>query len=112
MVVITKLIMIGIAVVCAVTLAFIVLDFVEDKARSKFSKKINRVHFYVARDKNGELWLYLGKPIRGVDVFESSLKYCICLAGTYFYRFGLNKNDYKDLKWEDGPVEVFLNMED
>ena len=39
MVAITKLIMIGIAVVCAVTLAFIVLEFVEDKVISKFSKK-------------------------------------------------------------------------
>lgn len=39
MIMITKLIMIGIAVVCAVTLAFIVLEFVEDKVRSKFSKK-------------------------------------------------------------------------
>ena len=39
MIVITKLIMIGIAVVCAVTLTFIVLEFVEDKVKSKFSKK-------------------------------------------------------------------------
>ena len=46
MVVITKLIMIGIAVVCAVTLTFIVLEFVEDKVKSKFSKKRNIVHFY------------------------------------------------------------------
>ena len=39
MVVITKLIMIGIAVVCAVTLAFIILDFVADKVKSTSSKK-------------------------------------------------------------------------
>ena len=38
---VTKLIMIGIAVVCAVTLTFIVLEFVEDKVKSKFSKKRN-----------------------------------------------------------------------
>ena len=55
MIVITKLIMIGIAVVCAVTLTFIVLEFVEDKVISKFSKKRNRVHFYVARNKDGSL---------------------------------------------------------
>lgn len=41
MVVITKLIMIGIAVVCAVTLTFIVLDFVTDKVKSASSKKRN-----------------------------------------------------------------------
>lgn len=47
--------MLGIAVVCSVTLAFIILDFVADKVRSKSSKKINIVHFYVARDMDG--WL-------------------------------------------------------
>lgn len=26
--------------------------------------------------------------------------------------YGLNENDYKDLKWEDEPLEVFVNMED
>ena len=25
---------------------------------------------------------------------------------------GLNKADYDNLKWEDEPVEVFVNMED
>ena len=35
MIAITKLIMIGIVVVCAVTLAFIVLDFITDRIRNK-----------------------------------------------------------------------------
>ena len=26
--------------------------------------------------------------------------------------FGLNPDDFKDLKWEDEPVEVFVNMEE
>lgn len=26
--------------------------------------------------------------------------------------YGLNENDYDYLKWEDEPVEVFLNIED
>ena len=69
MIVITKLIMIGIAIVCAVTLAFIILDFVADKVKSTSSKKINRVHFYVARNKDRKLFLYLGKPIRSANVF-------------------------------------------
>ena len=109
MVVITKLIMIGIAVVCAVTLAFIILDFVEDMVRSKFSKNINRVHFYVARDKDGSLWLYMGKPIRSESVFASDVN--ITFAKYNFHMLGLNENDYDNLKWEDEPVEVFLNME-
>lgn len=39
MIVITKLIMIGIAIVCAVTWTFILFDFVADKVKSKSSKK-------------------------------------------------------------------------
>ena len=114
MVAITKLIMIGIAVVCVVTLTFIVLEFVEDRVISKFSKKINRVHFYVARDKNGELWLYLGKPIREDEscTFRHNKLGNTIRNSSCFELFGLTINDYKDLKWEDEPVEVFLNMED
>ena len=113
MVVITKLIILGIAVVCAVTLSFIVLEFVSDKVKSKFSKKRNIVHFYVARDKNGSLWLYIGKPYRGIGRFFGDLKKGSCtVCCNDFEIFGLNKDDFKDLKWEDEPVEVFLNMED
>lgn len=110
---ITKLIMLGIAVVCAVTMAFIILDFVEDKVRSKFSKKKNRVRFYVARDKNGLLWLYIGKPYRGRTKFFGDLKKGSCtICCNDFEIFGINGNDYKNLHWEDEPVEVFLKMED
>ena len=112
MIAITKLIMFGIATVCTLTLAFIVLEFVEDKVKSKFSKKRNRVHFYVAKDMDGNLWLYMGKPNRGINEFEpASNEYCVVLTDNNFEVFGLNENDYKDLKWEDEPVEVFVNME-
>lgn len=110
---IINLIMLGIAIVCAIALAVIVLDFVEDKVISKFLKKRNRVHFYVARDMDGELWLYMGKPNRSVDEFEpASNGYCVILTDNNFEVWGLNENDYKDHKWEDEPVEVFVNMED
>ena len=113
MIMVTKLIMIGIGVVGAVTLAFIICDFVADKVKSKFSKKRNQVHFYVARDMDGNLWLYMGKPNRSVDGFEpASNEYCVILTDNNFEVFGLNQDDYKDLRWEDEPVEVFLNMED
>ena len=69
MIAITKLIMVGIVVVCCATLAFILFDFVADKVKSKSSKKRNRVHFYVARDKNGLLYLYVGKPERAYSCF-------------------------------------------
>ena len=114
MIVITKLIMIGIVVVCAVTLAFIVLDFVEYKVRSKFSKKINRVHFYVSRDMDGILYLYLGKPKRLYSVFVGiRITSARLIEDEYnLKRFGLNPDDSKYLTWEDEPVEVFVNMED
>ena len=112
MVVITKLIMIGIAVVCAVTLAFIVLEFITNKVKSTSSKKINRVHFYVARDKCDDLWIYIGKPIRGEGYFYSNGHSISITRLRDFSKFGLDANDYVNLTWEDEPVEVFVNMED
>ena len=82
-------------------------------AKIKEPMNVNRVHFYVARDKNENLWLYIGKPIRGDDMFYVDLsKGSIGITCHKFKPFGLNENDYKDLKWEDEPVEVFVNMED
>ena len=73
-------------------------------------KNQNNVHFYVARDKDGKLWLYIGEPIRADNGFVSALN--IDLTHRNFHIFGLNKNDFDSLKWEDEPVEVFLNMEE
>lgn len=114
MVAITKLIIAGTAIVCAVTLAFIVLEFVEYKVRSKFLKNKNLVHFYVARDKDGFIYLYIGKPKRKYGCFVGSYRErsVAIIDENDFRMFGLNKDDFKDLKWEDEPVEVFLNMED
>ena len=112
MVVITKLITLGIAVVCSVTLLFILLDFVADKVKNTSYKKINRVHFYVARDMDGRLYLYLGKPLRGIAEFHGVAGKSIFVLTNNFKSFGLNKDDFKNLKWEDEAVEVFVNMED
>ena len=112
MVVITKLIVLGIAVVCSVTLAFIVLEFVEDKVISKFSKKRNALRFYVARDKNGTIWLYIGKPVRGDFNFLPCSNGKTLATSKKLPMYGLDANDYVNLKWEDEPVEVFVNMED
>ena len=111
MIMITKLIMIGIAVVCAVTLAFIILDFVADKVKSTSSKKINRVHFYVVRDDSGRLWLYISKPIRAALGFIPNINGRLLALEGEFSKYGLDANDYDNLKWEDEPVEVFVNME-
>ena len=112
MVAITKLIMIGIAVVNSFVLAVIILDFVTDKVKNTSSKKISRVHFYVSRDMDGRLYLYLGKPLRGIAEFHVVAGKNIFVLTNNLKSFGLNPNDFKDLKWEDEPVEVFVNMED
>ena len=73
----------------------------------------NKVHFYVARDKNSDLvGLYLGKPTRNVFYEYWMPQYLFLYSECYFDRVGLNKNNYKNVKWEDEPVEVFLNLED
>ena len=73
-------------------------------------KPKNNVHFYVARDKNGRLFLYLSKPFRRGDEFFSNEHGNIMLHD--LKNFGLNPDDFKYLKWEDEPVEVFLNLDD
>ena len=103
--------MIGIAVVNSFVLAVIILDFVSDKVKSKFSKKRNRVHFYVARDDSGRLWLYISKPIRAALGFIPNINGRLLALEGEFSKYGLDANDYDNLKWEDGPVEVFVNME-
>ena len=75
-------------------------------------KSINRVHFYVARDKNDELFLYMGKPFRGINQFHPYQNGCIITSDDDLSNFGLNKDNYDNLKWEDEPIEVFLNLED
>lgn len=74
--------------------------------------KSNNVHFYVARDEDKELWLYLGKPIRKYRYFICNDHGRSISHSCEFKEFGLNKDDYKNLKWKDKPVEVFLNLED
>ena len=75
-------------------------------------KQTNNVHFYVAREKSGALWLYMGKPIRTSVGFLSS-HYCRFLGiGLEFSQYGLNMHDFDNLKWEDEPVEVFINFKD
>ena len=88
--------------------AFIIVFCYERKIR----RMRNKVHFYVARDKNEELLLYMGKPFRGIDRFHSHLNGCIITSEDDFSNFGLNREDYANLKWEDNPVEVFINVED
>ena len=95
-------------------IGYISIVLYKQKNKHKNESK-NKVHFYVARDKRGSLYLYLGKPERGSSCFVSSCGTCCCpfmIGYHHFKDFGLNPDDFKNLKWEDEPVEVFLNLED
>lgn len=73
----------------------------------------NKVHFYVARDKNGVLTLWFGKPYRGTEYWVVGTKsYLLPADEKELNLYGLNIEDYDNLKWEDEPIEVFLNLED
>lgn len=89
--------------------AFIIILCYERKIR----RTRNKVHFYIARDMDDSLYLYLGKPFRYNTEFRSNIgKGVMTLICDNFKRFGLNEDDYANLKWEDEPLEVFVNMED
>lgn len=94
--------------------ALFMLAMLSIAAMGKIKEPRNKVHFYVARDKNGPLWLYMGKPIRDRIIFIPCREKGVLYMGrnSELKKYGLNENDYEDLKWEDEPVEVFLNMED
>ena len=92
-------------------IAFVIVLYYEYKIRNLRSKLKNKVHFYAARDKDGILWLYIGKPIRKTCTFFSCDCGKILISSEEFSKYGLNIHDFDYLKWEDEPVEVFLNLE-
>ena len=96
---------------CGVTFMLLILCII---AMAKDKEPKNNVHFYMARDKDGSLWLYIGKPVRKDTTFQTRMDECWTrLNHRYkFEYFGLNEHDYDNLKWEDEPVEVFLNLKD
>ena len=94
-------------------------------AMGKVKEPRNKVRFFVTRNLSGELNLYLNKPQRNNNVRSwyyysfynlkgEKLKWASTriVEEEYFKDLGLNPDDFKDLKWEDEPVEVFLNLED
>lgn len=66
----------------------------------------------MARDKSGYLYLHIGKPFRDSLEFSNNSEIYYRLHSDSFKYFGLNENDYINLKWEDEPVEVFVNIKD
>ena len=92
-------------------LVFILIFCYEYRIKLIKTKPRNRVHFYVARDQNESLWLYIGKPRLGTITYCPTVK-CEIIGGIFVFPVvGLDENDYANLKFGDEPVEVFLNME-
>ena len=89
-------------------LAFIIVLYYKRKIRRTGPK--NNVHFYVARDQDDNLYLYLGKPNK--EIFNVMSWKPIIAHETHFYKYKLNKKDFERLTFEDEPVEVFLNLKD
>ena len=87
-------------------LAFIVALYYKHKI--KLAESRNKVHFYVARHKDGSLCLYVCKPYFFKD---TKICYAVGNSSLEFEDFGLNINDYDNLKWEDDAVEVSVNKE-
>lgn len=76
-------------------------------------RKKNKVHFYITRNKDGKLFLWIGKP-RRVPVVKRWVGYnevTWITSSDNIRAYNLNPKDFDNLKWEDEPKEVFLNME-
>ena len=93
-------------------LAFIIVPCYKCEIRNLSKNPRNNVHFYVVRFKyNNVLYLYLGKPRRDTCKFYACDKGSIVAREDNFANFGLNPKDFENIKFEDEPVEVFLNLE-
>ena len=90
-------------------IAFIIVLLYKRKIKLLKKELENKAHFYVARDKDGKLFLYFGKPIRISDscFFPQGKHGKIITSEIFFYNLNLNPKDYDSLKWEDDPIEVF-----
>lgn len=92
--------------------AFILAIFIVVMYKIKLRKSKNEVHFYITRDINKEFTLWIGRPLLIEGIWFPTEKAYMIITSNNMTAFGLNIDDYKDLKWKDKPVEVLINMED
>ena len=62
---------------------------------------------WVARDKNGTVWLYTNKPIRSSMFSRWNVDSENSLLHTNEW-MEIDRDLFPDLKWEDEPIEVEL----
>ena len=91
-------------------IAFVTVFYYERKIRNLSLKLKNNVHFYVARDKYGDIYLYLSKPVRSGSCFYPDFCGGLIASEPNFKNFDLKVENFKDITWDDGPVEVFLKL--
>lgn len=63
---------------------------------------------WVARDKNGKLFLYKDKPQRELGIFVLAYTFEAKENKDVFPFMIINEEQFSDLKWEDEPIEVEL----
>ena len=61
-------------------------------------------NLWLARDKNGSLWVYKRKPERTEKSFD--IKWGV------HERIWLNGEDFPEVTWENSPMQVELKLKD
>lgn len=64
----------------------------------------------MARDKDGDLYLYLSEPVRSGSCFYPNFCGGLIASEPNFKNFDLKVADFKNIKLDDGPVEVLLKL--
>lgn len=99
--------------------AVFMLAMLSIAAMCKVKESRNKVRFYITYEatswdkKRHAYTLWMGKPdkITDLDLYTSSPKSYIIALDVKYNVFGLNINDFADMK--DGEIrEVFINLED
>ena len=97
-------------------LLFIIIFIIQSiKIRNLSTKPRNKVRFFVTKDSDYYYHpiLWIGLPRRGEHAWcKDKNATPLAINKESFKDFGINIDDYKNLRWEDEPVEVFLNLED
>lgn len=91
--------------------ALIMLCAIGVVSNCKEEKPKNEVHFYITRDINKEFTLWIGRPLLIEGIWIPTENAYMIITSNNMTAFGLNINDFENLKWDDKPVEVFLNLE-
>lgn len=65
---------------------------------------------WIARDRDGSLWLYEDKPVRGKDTWEcnenSPIKY------SEIEELNCDFRPFSEVTWENSPLELIIKTEE